>query len=564
MPTLDQEYEILTGGIKYPRWKTPKQQNENIIDELLSKRPEVAKYLHPKYSDLYDPFLMHHMTEVCDRMIVAVQEQKSILIYGDYDVDGMTSTALLYEGLKKIGAKVDYFLPHRVQDGYGLNIKNIQTIADQGVDMLITVDNGITAVAEVELAQSLGIEVIITDHHHAPDILPDCLILNPHKPDCTYPCSYLVGVGVVYKLLQALSQTFPQLDEHFLKWNLDIVALGTVVDCAPLKDENRLLVALGLIAIQKTKRPAINEFCKYIEKPQTEISVGTLGFQLGPRLNAAGRLDHPDLGIKFLLGDTATSREGISRLDTINRDRQQQVATALASAELQVSDDSPLIVVSDPHWAEGIVGLIAGKLAEAHFRPVIAMTKSGDHYVGSARCPLSKTNITEIIGTAKEVLLKFGGHRQAAGFSCLPEHLEQFTNIIKKTAKNTISAAELQPSLKIHTMLHDADWSFKIHDALEQLTPFGMGNSRPVLCLQSATIQRIFPLGKSGDHVKIIANHHNQKIECVGFGWGNILNSTENTLKTGDTIDIAGTMKINEWKGNKTLQFFIEDIRKVT
>ena len=548
-------------SLKNLKWNIQEKQHEDIYEDLLLKRSLDLKYLEPLYTDLYDPFLMHHMKEAVERIQKAVEKKEKILIYGDYDVDGITSTAFLYKSLKKIGADVTYFLPDRVKDGYGLSSEYAPIFQKEGIHLMITVDTGITNVEEVKVFQQHGMEVIVTDHHTPLEIIPDCIILNPKKKECHYPYKGLVGAGVAYKLVQALSTMYPEITETYLKWSLSYIALATVVDCAKLVDENRVIVSLGLLALQKSKEPWIQAMMEIIQKPQEEISPRTLGFQIGPRLNAAGRIASPNTVLEFFLSEDSTEAfKKAKYLNNLNIQRQEILIESLEKAEEVKDETQEVIFAFDPHWNMGVIGLIAGKLSEKYHKPVFAMTENERKITGSIRNPIPEINVTDALVAAEKYLDHFGGHSQAAGFSLLPENKEKFVEVIKEYMQKNISKELLQPSIIVDRCIDIKDIDISLVEKIQTLSPFGLGNPQPLFCIKNCILSNMKNIGSQSNHFACeVIGEDGTALRAISFYSPNWLE----TIQDWKNVDILGRLHINEWNNIKSVQMVLEDIREI-
>ena len=575
-------------------WHILETRNEDPFQDLSLKRPEILKNLEPTYEDLYDPFLLKNMDLAVQRILQAFEKNEKILIHGDYDVDGIISTLVMYEGLLEIRNQsseirnisqkhvtqtseidahnskrsdfrfqisdlITVFLPHRIDDGYGLNMKNLPKFKEQGIDLIITVDNGISAVEEIAEAKRLGMDVLVTDHHNAPEILPNTLIINPKQPECNYPFKGLVGAGVAYKLIQALYKA-SQIETNsstFMHEILGLVSLATVVDCGDLIDENRTFVALGLRELQRTRRPSLNALYKVMEIDPANIGTYTLGFQIGPRLNASGRIDTPMLGFDFLREqDPNMALEKAKELNALNIERQDILAIALEEAEQSMIAEHNIIICKNPDWHIGVIGLIAGKLSEKYHKPCFALTLRDHELVGSIRNPLYDIDITTFLNDHPELFAHFGGHKQAAGFSLPTENWEKFVTAMQKSADKYILPEYLQKTFIIDHEMKKAT-NFDEVTRIKKLAPFGLGNREPRFLLSCCDIMNPQSFGKEQEHFKCMILFQGQSIEAVAFRepeW-------KKSFDQWKQADILGKISIQEWNGKKKLQIIVEDAR---
>jgi len=464
---------------------------------------ELFQFLHPDINQLHSPFLMKDMEKAVSRLKRAIAHNEKILVYGDYDVDGITSTALLLRMLKKLGNSALYYIPNRIEDGYGMHIEGIKYAKEKGVNLIITVDCGIKAVEEVRYARSLGIDVIITDHHLLGDKLPPAIaILNPHSPNDNYPFKELAGVGVVFKLLQGL---FDKTSQELLLWNLDLVALGTLSDAVSLYNENRIFAKFGLRILKKGKNMGIYALKEQVNMLNKKVTEENIAFKLAPRLNATGRLGKAEIGLKLLLTDDIKTGRGLAReIETMNLTR-RKIQNRMTSEAIDIvrMKNEPINVVSSLDWHRGVIGIVASRLVERFNEPFIVIAMDGDTGYGSGRS-VEYINIIEVLNGCEELLLKYGGHSQACGITIekqkLQEFSRRFTQEVQKRLNNTHKSIL---SVDNEILLSDIDDEL-IH-SLEVLSPFGEGFSPPVFLLRDIEICGSNPLlaCKSKKRIKI-------------------------------------------------------------
>lgn len=509
--------------------------------------------------NFHNPFLFRDMQIAVDRINKAILNDEKIAVFGDYDVDGMSGTAILSHTLKKLGADFECFLPNRLSDGYGLSKKFIDEFLAKNVKLLITVDCGISSAAEVEYAADNGLETIITDHHTIPNIYPEkaLAILHP-KIDEKYPYKELTGSGVAFKLAQAL---LPDDYESFV----DLASLGTVADLGPLTGENRLIVKRGLMALNNTKWPGLKKIIDLAElKNDSEFDTSTIGYRIAPRLNAAGRIGDPAMALNLLLEevDHAKVDELGKALEELNSKRQDLTFSALDELEnlFSGSEDLPFILIAQsPDYHVGILGLVAGRLVETFGRPAIVMQDFGDNLVASARSP-EYFNITDALANFKELLISFGGHAQAAGFNLKKENLAQFTSAITEFAKEKLSKMELMPTLEIDSELALHDLKFELVEEIENLKPFGVGNRKPLFVLKNVEPHFISQVGKERDHLKFTIDGINYPLNAIAFRMG----QHADTIRGHNKIDLVFQLEKNIWNGRTTLQLQVVDISLCT
>jgi single-stranded-DNA-specific exonuclease len=525
----------------------------SVVSRLLRKR-QLAP-LDAGIDALHSPFLLKDIQKAVERVIKAIADGKRIMIFGDYDVDGVTSCAITYQILKSLGANVSVRIPNRFTDGYGLNMGFIEECKELGVDLIITVDCGISNVQEVALAARYGIDCIVTDHHEPPAVLPFAFaIINPKQPGCGYPEKRLAGAGVAWKFMQAvLTYAKKSVDGSFDY--LDLVALATTADCMPLLGENRILVKHGLEKMRLSPHKGLKGLIKQTGIEGKKYSPYTYGFQLGPPINAAGRLDSA-LDAFHMLVDTPQLAEKLYRM---NVERQSMVADALEEAEEMigtVTDETCILMVGSENWGIGIIGLVAGKLCEKYRRPTIVMTKRNDEIVGSARS-ISGYHMVEALTRHKKHLLHYGGHEMAAGFSLSPAEVAEFTENMEHDAYESLSGVDLSPKLHIDTVLKADEMNFETVNDIARLEPFGMGNPTPLFYVPRANIFDVKTMGKDSSHVSFGVTYGTQKIRAVAFGMGVFAEKLSQNIG----CDLAVALDENEWNGEKRLQLMVKDVR---
>lgn len=556
--------------------KTWKVQNEdstlNVAEKVLANRglktkKKVDEFLKLSFKKgMHNPFVMKDMDKAIKRLEDAIKNEDRIMIFGDYDVDGISGTAILVHALKLLGAKVSYRLPHRVENGYGLSNEFIEEFAELGVKLLITVDCGISCKEQIDLAAEKGVDVIITDHHTIPEVIPDKAkaILHPGQPGCEYPFKGLTGAGVAYKLACALitDQCNAEDREKYIYALLDLASLGTVADLGPLIDENRIIVKYGLQALQHTRWHGL-EYLKSLAgiEPGAKVDINTIGFCLGPRINAAGRIDNPYYALQLLLyeeGENDKAKLIAEHLESLNRKRQKMVADALEQLESRVKEDqdgASLIMAWDQNWHVGILGLLAAKCVERHNAPTIIMQDFGDELVGSSRGP-KWFNLVEALTEHKKLLKTFGGHTQAAGFTVEKENLEEFRDSMQAYAKEKLEDADWDPTIEIDCELSDGDIDDGLVNFLEQLAPYGIGNKQPVFLIKNLAVDDVRRVGKEQNHLHFKVHTPTKRLSVIGFKLGD----QEPFLRDNRTIDLVCYLERNEWKGRTKLQLRALDL----
>ena len=533
-----------------------------LINRGISSVLDAERFFQFDLDTLYDPFLFVGMDKAVERLARALNAQEKTVIFGDYDVDGITGTSLLWRVLQQIGGNVDYYVPDR-SEGYGLNLEAVKRLAYSGYTLLITVDNGISCYNEVELANSLNVDVIITDHHEPPELIPDAVaVINPKLPQCQYPFPYLAGVGVAFKLCLALAKHLNSSELHqYIMEQLDLVTLGTVADVVSLTRENRTIVANGLQKIQQTQNSGLVELIKVAGLTDKAITAGDIGFILGPRINAIGRLDNPMLGVELLTThDPSKAAELATKLDLANRKRQMTeeviIKSAIAMVEAEGLDKGYAIVLASKDWNHGVIGIAASKLVERYYRPVIliAVDEAGLGK-GSAR-GIRGLNLFAALESCKEHLAGFGGHDMAAGLAIKIERLEAFRQAFAAYVESQVRPEDLTPFLEIDTEVQLDELSLELFSELKRLEPHGPGNPRPVLTVSK--VQHEFSLvGANKDHLRFQAVAGDMRVGGIGFGMA--MRSKE--LREHPAVDVTFHLDLNLWQGREYLQMKLIDLR---
>ncbi len=543
-------------------WQRGIIKNQNTSEE---NRKAVTSFLSPQYqSNLYDPFLMKGMDSAVSRILKALRDRSKIAIWGDYDVDGLTATALMFETLKFLKAKeVLLYLPEKEKEGYGLNKGGIEKLAKEGVSCLITVDCGIASYQEINLARKLGIDVIVTDHHHVPPKLPQAYaILNPKQRNCSYPFKDLSGVGVAFKLASGLlEKARVQGQVNFLKWLLDLVAVGTLADIVSLLDENRVLVKYGLIVLGKTRRIGLALLMQICGIDSGEVLSSQISYHLAPRLNAAGRMGEAKIALELLLAQEAGEAAKLaSEIDKLNEKRQRLTEKILAEARAKIGEvapDTKIIMVSGSNWPVGVLGVVASRLKDEFSRPVLVFNKDGRIGKGSVRS-VDGFDISEALDTLGDVLIKFGGHSRAAGLSLPEEFFDQFYDRLHKLASQKIKPSDLRPVLNIDAELKLSDIDLALYNDLSQLEPFGLGNHQPHFLFRKVEIKKIDLVGGKKQHLKLVVSQGDKELSAIGFGFG----ASAKELKVGDKIDIVSHLISDDYNSYNNLTLKIIDWRK--
>lgn len=574
-----------------------------LWDRGLRDQTKIDEFFNPDYeSDLHDPFLMKDMDKAVARILAALEGEEKILVYGDYDVDGVTSSAVIISSLIEIKRVLkhmsadnaaEYFsiyIPDREKEGYGITEKAVEEISRRKPNLIITVDCGVSNVESVEKINALGIETVITDHHHVPEARPQALaIINPKQADCRYPFKLLAGVGVAFKLAQGLlirlQETHPEkydkLKPGFEKWLLDLVALGTVADCVDLLGENRTLTHYGLKVLNKTQRIGIQKLvsCAGLEtrengnfiKSKTIDSIH-ISFNLAPRLNAAGRMDHANAAYRLLMSqDAAEAEELAGKLEKSNQTRQRLTDKMMQEIRDRISKKktlSKVVVEKGEGWKMGLVGLVAGKLTEEYSRPFLILSEDEERLAGSGRS-IPAFNLIEAIERCSKLLLQFGGHSQAAGVKLKKTNLRKFDKEMNAIADGILTEEDLTPSLDIDAEIDAEQIDWKLIEDLEQFAPFGFANRKPTFLARNLEVHEVKAVGSKQDHLKICLktifdNGRSKYFPGIGFRLGHLLDEmpgSDTGLRWGDKVDVVFQPEINEWNGNRELQLNVVDIK---
>lgn len=530
-----------------------------LINRGLENEAEANLFLNSTLFDLPSPYLMKGMEKAVSRIKSAIQNNEKIAIYGDYDVDGVTSTALLYTFLKNLGADVVYYNPDRLKEGYGVNLEAVKKLIGEGVTLIISGDCGITAVKEVEEARKLGADFIVTDHHKPPEELPQALsILNPQLPDCKYPGKSITGVGVIFNLVVALRRTlresgFFKTKEPNLADYLDLVALGTVADCAPLLDVNRIFVKEGIKRMRSPKRTGVLAL-KESSSIEGEVSSYDLGFKLGPRVNASGRLSSAEKAVElFISDDIDHARDIAKKLSRENSNRQSIEGDILVDAITRIETDpwfksSHSIVIASPEWHPGVIGIVASRIVERYGKPVIliAIDESGIGK-GSGRS-VPGINIYSALSECLELFEQFGGHEQAAGLSIKQENIKRFREMFDKAVSD--SSASYEPELIIDCAVGVDKITAEFVEELGLLEPFGIGNPEPVLLSRGVRIisQRFY----KDKHLGLKLSQGTKTLDGIWF-------NANSASELPDTVDLVYTPEFNSWNGRRDIRLRILD-----
>ena len=533
-----------------------------IMARLLCARnieyDEIGNYLDGTLDDLLDPYGLKDMDKFVDRVDEAIKKNEKICIYGDYDVDGITSITIMYQFLTKLGAQVMYYLPDRLIEGYGLNNNALDEIKNKGAKLVITVDCGITAVEETKHANEIGLDMCITDHHECSDILPDAIaIVNPKRHDSTYKFRVLAGVGVAFKCITALTMKYNLEKEEYLKF-LDIVAIGTISDIVPLVGENRIISRYGLQMMKSTQNIGLKALLKLVSPK--EIDSMMVSFSMAPRINACGRMGNASAAVKLLLEKDEKMAEKIAQeLDELNTER-KNVETVIFDAAIKQIEDNEIdkkssIVLYDESWHNGVIGIVASRLVNLYYKPVILLTKEHGIVRGSGRCPQG-FSLYDALTECKDKVTQFGGHELAAGLSLtedmIPEFIDAFENASLKR-KDGIS----EQIIEVDAQIERKDLNAQIIKDIRRIKPYGQSNPLPLFLYKGLKVSAIRTI-KEDKHLKLVLKDEKSLIDAIGFSMGD----RRDEIRIGDKIDVVGSIELNTFNTPKTIQIVLQDFKK--
>lgn len=553
-----------------------------VVTQILSNRgistpEEMEEFLRPRVAGMYPATLMRGIPEAVGRLRQAIDAGEMIAVYGDYDVDGVTATVLLYQILTALGASCRYYVPHRSK-GYGLKVEALDELRAAGVGLVVTVDCGIKSHAEVEYARGIGVDVIITDHHAPPDRLPDAVaVLNPLQPLCPYPFKKLAGVGIAFKLASALLEGRP--DAQRLRQSvLDLVVVGTISDMVPLRGENRVLVRHGLPLLTHPTRVGLRALLDSAGLEHAKVSTSDVGFVIGPRLNAAGRMDDAAVGCRLLLTtDPEEARELALLLERKNGERKNRTDEVLAEArahirrEYEILDGRPrerALLVADGAWQAGVIGLVAGRLAEEFCRPVFVLERGDIESRGSARS-VPGFDLNEALAACGDLLLDFGGHELAAGFSLRSEHIPLLRARLAALAAERLRDEDLERCIQIDAEIDGRDIGAEqlrpLYEQIAELEPFGIENQTPVLLWRNLRVAECRVVGRDGKHLRLTLSTSRGPVGAIAFGFADEVKALGrgtggDILPRGTSIDVVCSLQYNEWNGNSTVELRVKDV----
>lgn len=526
--------------------------NKNLTDE------EIKIFLEPTRDNFYDPFLLPDMEKAVERILKAIEEKEKVVIFGDYDVDGITSTTVLKKYLEERGLEVGYYIPNRLKQGYGLNKEAIKEIVDKETTLMITVDCGISGIEDIDYANSLGLCTIVTDHHEPLDILPKGIaVIDPKIETSKYPFRELAGVGVVFKLIQALSLKLNLDAKEYLKY-LDLVCLGTISDIVPLVDENRVITKLGLKLIETHRNIGIRHLldsCGF-----KKINSGVVSFGIAPRINACGRMGHAEDALKLFITENLEEIKSLSnKLNEYNRKRQDTekkiIQEAIQEIEQNNEQNKNIIVLSKEGWHHGVIGIVSSKITDTYLKPSILLCEENGICKGSGRS-IPGLDLHEALNAVSTTLDKYGGHAMACGVSLKKENLENFKQAINEYI-GKLDLSEIKPIINIDAEVSMKDISIEKVKELSKLEPFGEANETPIFAIKNLKIEAIRAITE-GAHLKLKLKDENTSIDAIGFGLGEYVND----YKLGDKVNVVGNLEINSFNGLENIQMNLKDMIK--
>jgi len=537
-----------------------------LIHRNITSKDSAQFFLFPKLGALRDPFLLKDMDSAAELIKSFIKEKKKITIYGDYDADGITATALLYDFFSHLNIPASFYIPHRLEEGYSLNENAVREIAQDGTDLIITVDCGISSFPEITLAHKLGMKVIVTDHHQLPSgFNPLCLTINPLRPDSSFPFKDLSGVGLAFYLAIAIrailreSGFFKSKAEPDLKSYLDLVAIGTVADIVPLVEENRIFVKSGLTVLKKSRKPGINALLKVSGiKNNKTVTTDDIAFKLAPRLNAMGRLGSATQAVYLLTTDDEAEASSIAtQMDTLNVQRQKIQNGIVSECRQKIDDMDDLarhrtIVLSHPQWHRGVIGIVASKIVDEYYCPTLLFTDEGDVLKGSGRS-IDGFDLYNALSDLSDLLMQFGGHEYAAGITLPSKNFEEFCNRFEELASEKLGKKGMAPKIEVDAKLRLESINPQVLHDIEMLVPFGHKNFRPIFW--AGPVHVVFSTLVGNGHLKLTIKEKGITFDCIAFGSASL-----HPLE-GKIVDILFHVEINTWQGTKSIQLVIVDIR---
>lgn len=528
-----------------------------LINRGMTTKESASQFLNIENQSFHDPFLLDGMDRAVERIHKAIENNEKIMIYGDYDADGVTSTSVMLTALQQLGADVDFYIPNRFSEGYGPNEEAFRFIDEQGYTLVITVDTGISAVHEAQVAEELAFDLIITDHHEPGPVLPSCYaILHPKKPGSHYPFGHLAGVGVAFKLAHALLGEVP---EHLL----ELAVIGTIADLVPLTGENRLIAKKGLKRLAYSQRPGLKALFKVCNVKQQELTEDSIGFALAPRINAVGRLQDADPAVELIMSQNEEEALLLAEeIDRLNKERQALVNEITEEAIRKVEETYPpsenaVLVITGEGWNAGVIGIVASRLVDRFYRPTIVLSEDHEKGVakGSARS-IAGFDLFANLSTCREILPHFGGHPMAAGMTLKLEDVAELRERLNQLAKEVLSDEDFIPVTSIDVSCKVEDVTIEAIEQLQLMAPFGMNNPKPKVAIAPSAIQSIRKIGADQTHMKLVIEDNGQALDAIGFGFGYLYEDISPLAE----ISLMGELNINEWNNIRKPQLMIEDM----
>jgi single-stranded-DNA-specific exonuclease len=528
-----------------------------LVNRGLDTVEDARYFLFGAKSEFHDPFLLKDMDKAVERINEAIKTQEPILVFGDYDADGVSSTTVMMKALDELGANADYYIPNRFTEGYGPNEKAFRSAADSGVGLIITVDTGISALHEASVAKELGIDLVITDHHEPGPVLPDAFaIIHPKLEDSVYPFKDLAGVGVAFKVAHALLKRVP---EHLLEY----AAIGTIADLVPLMGENRLIATRGIEKLKSSQTPGLNALLKLAKTDRSSIDEETIGFMIGPRVNAAGRLGSADPAVQLMMTqDPEEAMMLAEEIDSINKERQNIVSQIAEEAVAEVEmnfpiKDNSVLVVGKEGWNAGVIGIVASKLVEKYYRPTIVLSFDNEKGLakGSARS-IAGFDLFKNLSTCRDILPHFGGHPMAAGMTLNLSDVDELRKRLNSLAKEQLEEEDLIPVSHIDASIEVKEITIETINELGMLSPYGVSNPKPKVMIEAANISTLRKIGADQSHLKLALEEEGNVIDGIGFGFGHL----HDHISPSSKLSVIGELSINEWNNIKKPQIFLRDV----
>jgi single-stranded-DNA-specific exonuclease len=529
-----------------------------LVQRGIGTFDDAKKYFRPQLNDLHDPWLMKDMLKAVKRITSAIEDNEQILVFGDYDVDGTTSVAAMYQYLKEVYPNVQYYIPHRYKEGYGISLAGIQYAIENSFSLVISLDCGIKSSSLISYAKENGIDFIVCDHHMPDDLLPPAVaILNPKQKDCSYPYKELCGCGVGFKLMQALSEELNLPSSAHLQY-IDLVASAIAADIVPITGENRILAYYGLEKINSNPCNGIKALLQLAGMHQ-KLHINNLVFIVAPRINAAGRMDDAKKAVRLFIEKDFEHALKYAEMLHVDNTYRKEADTSITEEALQMIQNDGMLeqrkttVVFKDHWHKGVVGIVASRLVENYYRPTVVLTKSGDIVAGSARS-VNGFNLYEAIHACREHLIGYGGHFAAAGMTMLPENVDAFRNKFEEIVAATITEDLLIPEITIDAEIQFTELTFPFYNILSQMEPYGPLNMRPVFIARNVTESGYSKIIKD-QHIRFVVKQQNSILTGIGFGMAEKFYLLQNNIP----VDIVFTVELNEWNGMRSVQLRMID-----